>query len=161
MKIVIVSGYFNPLHIGHIKMFQAARAMGDRVVAIVNNDAQQMLKKGKIIMNEQERYEIVSSIKYVDDVWLANDTDRTVCQTLLSITNYRPYFGNELIFANGGDRDSAKQVPEADICARAGIKMIFDCGGTEKLNSSTNINRLTGKEKENEGNNLPSGTDIS
>lgn len=146
MKIVIVSGYFNPLHIGHIRMFQAARALGDVVVVIVNNDKQQFLKKGKIIMNEQERYEIVKSIKYVDEVWLANDTDGTVCQTLLSITNYAPYSGNELIFANGGDRDSTKQVPEADICKRAGIKMIFDCGGTEKLNSSTNINRLRGEE---------------
>jgi cytidyltransferase-like protein len=146
MKIVIVSGYFNPLHLGHIKMFQAARAMGDRVVVIINNDAQQMLKKGKIIMSEHERYEIISSIKYVDDVWLAHDIDRTVCQTLLSIANYRSYFGNELIFANGGDRDSAKQVPEADICERAGIKMIFDCGGIDKLNSSTNINKLRGEE---------------
>lgn len=146
MRIVIVSGYFNPLHIGHIRMFQAARKLGDRVAVIVNNDVQQMLKKGKIIMNEQERYEIVSSIKYVDDVWIATDTDRTVCQTLLSISNYSSYFGAELIFANGGDRDSAKEVPEADICERAGIKMIFDCGGIDKLNSSTNINKLTGDE---------------
>ena len=160
MKIVIVSGYFNPLHIGHIRMFQAARELGNIVVAIVNNDTQQMLKKGKIIMNAQERYEIVSSIKYVDDVWMSNDIDGSVCQTLLSITNYRPYSDAELIFANGGDRDSAKQVPEADICERAGIKMIFDCGGTEKLNSSTNINRLTGEEKENEGNNLFGGADF-
>ena len=73
-------------------MFQAARKLGDRVAAIVNNDVQQMLKKGKIIMNEQERYEIVSSIKYIDDVWMSNDIDGSVCQTLLSITNYRPYF---------------------------------------------------------------------
>jgi cytidyltransferase-like protein len=147
MKIVIVSGYFNPLHIGHIRMFQAARKIGDVVVAIVNNDTQQMLKKGKIIMNAQDRYEIVSSIKYIDDVWMSNDIDESVCDTLLSITTYRPYIGAELIFANGGDRDDSKKVPEAEICARAGIKMIFDCGGTEKLDSSTRINNLIETEK--------------
>jgi cytidyltransferase-like protein len=161
MKTVIVSGYFNPVHIGHIRMLQAAYKLGDSVIAIVNNDTQQLQKKGKIIMNEDERLEIVKAIKYVDVAILAVDKDRTVCQTLLLLSQHDTIRNTEIIFANGGDRDDSKKVPEADICERAGIKMVFDCGGTEKLNSSTNINRLTGEEKENEGNNLSGRTDLS
>lgn len=146
MKTVIVSGYFNPLHIGHIRMFQAAAKLGDRVVAVVNNDKQQLMKKGKIIMNENERLDIVAAIRYVDMAWLATDVDRTVCQTLLDISTHRMFADDELIFANGGDRDDSKKVPEADICERAGIKMVFDCGGIDKLNSSTYINQLRGEE---------------
>jgi cytidyltransferase-like protein len=142
MKIVIVSGYFNPIHIGHIKLLRAAKKLGDQVIVIVNNDTQQMIKKGKIIMNQADRLEIVRSIVYVDNVCLSMDSDATVCQTLLSIINYSIYSGNEFIFANGGDRDESKKVPEADICERAGIKMIFDCGGTDKADSSTRINNL-------------------
>lgn len=141
MWIVITSGYFNPLHMGHIKMLQDAKRIGDRVVVIVNNDVQQMMKKGKIIMPEQDRLTIVRSLKYVDDAWLAIDKDRTVCQTLLMIINHSMYSGNNFIFANGGDRDDSKKVPEADICERAGIKMVFDCGGTDKYDSSTRINK--------------------
>lgn len=142
MKIVIVSGYFNPIHAGHIKLFQAAKKLGDKLVVIVNNDIQQKIKKGKIIMNQHDRLEIVKAISYVDNACLAMDSDATVCQTLLSIINHSMYSGNEFIFANGGDRDESKKVPEADICERAGIKMIFDCGGTIKLDSSTRINNL-------------------
>jgi cytidyltransferase-like protein len=141
MRIVIVSGYFNPLHMGHIKMLRSARKLGERVVAIVNNDVQQMMKKGKIIMTEQDRLNIVKSLIYVDDACLAIDIDRTVCQTLLMIINHSMYSGNEFVFANGGDRDDSKKVPEADICERAGIKMVFDCGGTDKYDSSTRINK--------------------
>jgi cytidyltransferase-like protein len=146
MKTVIVSGYFNPLHIGHIRMLQDARKLGDQVIVIVNNDIQQLQKKGKIIMKEDERLEIVKSLKYVDMAILAVDTDRTVCVTLLSLSQHVTIRDTEIIFANGGDRDDSKKVPEADICERAGIKMVFDCGGIDKLNSSTYINQLIGKE---------------
>jgi cytidyltransferase-like protein len=142
MKIVIVSGYFNPIHIGHIKLFREAKKLGDFLIVIVNNDIQQMIKKGKIIMNQHDRLEVVKSISYVDSACLAMDSDNTVCQTLVSIINKSIYVGNEFIFANGGDRDESKKVPEADICERAGIKMIFDCGGTDKADSSTRINNL-------------------
>jgi cytidyltransferase-like protein len=142
MKIVIISGYFNPIHIGHIKLLHAAKKIGDQVVVIVNNDTQQMRKKGKIIMNQHDRLVIVKSIVYVDNACLSMDSDDTVCQTILSIINHSMYSGNEFIFANGGDRDESKKVPEAEICERAGIKMIFDCGGTEKADSSTRINNL-------------------
>lgn len=146
VKIVIVSGYFNPVHIGHIEMLKSAKDMGGLVCVIVNNDEQQLLKKGKIIMNEKERIEIVKALKYVDMVYLSDDTDKTVCRTLSKVAEQFSENGYELIFANGGDRNCSKNVPESEICARYRIKMIFDCGGIDKLNSSSNINKLLGRE---------------
>jgi cytidyltransferase-like protein len=146
MKIVIVSGYFNSLHIGHIKMFQAAQEMGEYVIVIVNNDKQQLLKKNKIIMTEQERLEIVKSIRYVDKVFLSIDEDRTVCESLAFVARYMTKGDDIVIFANGGDRDSKKEVPESPVCEEYDIQMVFDCGGIDKLNSSTNINKLRGEE---------------
>jgi len=144
---VIVSGYFNPVHIGHNKMLKAARELGDLVCVIVNNDDQQLLKKGKIIMNENERMEIVQAFKYVDMVYLSKDVDKTVCKTLAKTAEQFSENGYELIFANGGDRDCSENVPETSVCKHYNMTMIFDCGGTEKLNSSSNINRLLGKEE--------------
>lgn len=146
MKIVIVSGYFNPIHIGHIEMLKAAKSFGGLVCVIVNNDAQQLLKKGKIIMNEDERIGVVKAIKYVDMVYLSEDSDGTVCRTLSKIAEQFSENGYELVFANGGDRNCSRRVPETTICERYDIKMTFDCGGTEKLNSSSNINKLLGVE---------------
>lgn len=145
MTKVVVSGYFNPLHLGHIRMLKEARKLGDYIVVILNNDKQQLLKKGKIIMNQEERMEIVSSVRYVDEVFLSIDDDKAVCKSLEYIAQSSTNF-DKMIFANGGDRDSAKQVPETSICEKYSIDMIFDCGGTEKLNSSTNINTLLGRE---------------
>ncbi len=144
MKIVIVSGYFNPLHGGHLDMIEAARDMGDRVIAIVNNDVQQVLKKGKIILDEQNRLRLMRSLRDVDQAVLSIDKDPTIINTLEMIANQHP--GDKLIFANGGDRDSAKEVPEAGICEKYNIEMVFDAGGTKKSDSSTRINQATGSE---------------
>lgn len=139
---VIVSGYFNPLHIGHLRLLQAAAALGDRLVVVVNNDAQQVMKKGKVIMGEADRREIVAAIGIVDEAMVAVDEDRTVCASLELIAQGEG--GNRLVFGNGGDRDSALAVPEADVCARHGIEMVFDVGGTDKADSSSRINEATG-----------------
>lgn len=135
---VIVSGYFNPLHIGHLRLLQAAKAAGDKLVVIVNNDLQQRLKKGRIIMPEQDRYEIVSAIGIVDEAMLAIDDDGTVIASLEAIAERER--GRRLVFANGGDRDSAAVVPEEEVCARHGIEMVFDMGGSDKADSSTRVN---------------------
>ncbi len=143
-KIVIISGYFNPVHIGHIRLLKAAKEIGDYLVAVVNNDKQQLIKKGKIIMEENERLEIVKAICYVDETILSIDEDKTQCKTLEMIA--KKYLGEKLIFANGGDRDSEKAIPETDICKRNNIEMIFGVGGNDKPNSSSNINKLLGVE---------------
>lgn len=142
MKTVIVSGYFNPLHGGHLDMIEAAAALGNNLIVIVNNDAQQLLKKGKIILDEKNRLRLLRSLKGVDQVVLSVDEDPTIIKTLEMVATQHP--GDELIFANGGDRDSAKEVPETEVCNRFNIEMIFNAGGTEKSDSSTRINAENG-----------------
>ena len=145
MKIVIVSGYFNPIHLGHIRLFDAASRLGDRLIAVVNNDKQQLLKKGKIIMDQSERIEIVASLRVVDEVILSIDTmDMGQCRTLESIARRWP--NDHLIFANGGDRASTKLIPETPVCERCGIEMRFGVGGNKKANSSSSINQRLGHE---------------
>jgi len=143
MKVVIVSGYFNPLHGGHLDMIEEARAMGDKLIAVVNNDKQQMLKKGKIILDEKNRLRLMRALRDVNEVVLSIDEDLTQVKTLEMIAIQHP--GDELIFANGGDRDSEQAIPEADICKQYGIEMRFDAGAG-KPDSSTRINQATGHE---------------
>lgn len=143
-KIVIVSGYFNPLHGGHIDMIEAAKAMGDRLVVIVNNDKQQLLKKGKIILDDENRLRLMRALRDVDQVVLSIDEDATIKRTLAMVAGQHP--GDKLIFANGGDRDSEKEIPEAAVCKQYNIEMRFDAG-RGKPDSSTRINQATGKEK--------------
>ncbi len=145
MKTVIVSGYFNPLHGGHLDMIEAAAKLGDHLIVIVNNDKQQILKKGKIILDEKNRLRLMRALKGVDQVVLSIDEDPTIIKTLEMVAEQHP--GDELIFANGGDRDSAKEVPEAEVCERYGIEMIFDAGGTDKADSSTRINQAMGHDR--------------
>ena len=144
MKIVILSGFFNPLHGGHLDMIEAGAAMGDKLVVIVNNDAQQLLKKGKIILDEKNRLRLISALKYVDDAVLSIDQDPPVIETLRIIAKEHP--NDELIFANGGDRSTPESVPETAVCTEYGIKMAYGVGGIEKADSSTRINQETGHE---------------
>ena len=144
MKIIIVSGYFNPLHGGHLDMIEASRAMGDKLIVIVNNDVQQLQKKGKIILDEANRLRLVRSLRDVDEAVLSIDSDRTIRETLLSVAKAHP--GDSLTFANGGDRSSPESVPEYDICKEHGIAMKFGAGGDNKYDSSTRINKSTGAE---------------
>ncbi|MCX6742258.1 MAG: adenylyltransferase/cytidyltransferase family protein [Candidatus Pacearchaeota archaeon] len=141
-RIIVISGYFNPLHGGHIDYMAAAKKIGDEVWVIVNNDRQQMLKKGKIIMNERERMKIVGAIKYIDKVILSIDSDLGQCETLEMIVKQNK--GDHVVFAKGGDR-TIDNIPEVATCRKYGIEMAFDVG-EPKSNSSSRINRLLGKE---------------
>jgi glycerol-3-phosphate cytidylyltransferase/D-beta-D-heptose 7-phosphate kinase/D-beta-D-heptose 1-phosphate adenosyltransferase len=144
MKVVIVSGYFNPLHGGHLDMIEAARAMGDKLVVVVNNDKQQHMKKGKIILDEKNRLRLMRALRDVNEVVLSVDEDPTIVRTLEMVAKQHP--GDELIFANGGDRDSEKAVPETEVCHKYDIEMVFGVGGAAKADSSTRINQATGHE---------------
>ena len=148
MKIVFVSGYFNPLHGGHLDMIEAASALGDKLVVIVNNDEQQLLKKGKIILDEQNRMRLMKALRMVDDVVLSIDSDPGQSLTLRKIRKLYP--NDELIFANGGDRDSTKALPEneAAACVECNIQAVFGVGSddVEKRDSSSRINQATGHE---------------
>ena len=99
MKVTIVSGFFNPLHGGHLDMIEAAALMGDKLIVVVNNDVQQIIKKGKVILNEQNRARLLGALRVVDEVVIAVDEDPTVVRTLQMIALQHP--DDDLIFANG------------------------------------------------------------
>lgn len=147
MKRVIVSGYFNPLHGGHLDMIEAARALGDYLIVVVNNDKQQILKKGKIILDEENRARLMRALRDVDEVVMSVDEDPGQALTLRKIRELYP--DDELIFANGGDR-GAKTLPEneAQAAADCNIQTVFGIGSheVEKRDSSTRINQETGHE---------------
>lgn len=125
---VAVSGYFDPIHIGHLEYLKMAKNLGDYLIVIVNNDYQSNLKKGKSFMNELDRVEIVKALKLVDEVFLSIDKDRTVCKSLEKL---KPD-----IFANGGDR-LTDEIPEAEVCINLNIKMIDGLGN--KIRSSSEL----------------------
>ena len=132
-KAIIVSGYFNPIHKGHIEYFNHAKAAGDVLIVIVNNDHQRAIKGSKEFQNEDERLFIVSNIKSVDQVFLSIDQDRTVCETIREVHRE---IGNtyQLAFANGGDQNN-QSIPEVPVCTELGIKLIDGLGA--KIQSSS------------------------
>jgi cytidyltransferase-like protein len=143
--ITIASGYFNPVHKGHIELFEKAKTISDGLIVIVNNDKQRELKGSKEFQDENERCKIISTLKPVDEVVLSIDTDRTVCETITKI--YERFAAKEhksklegepiqyqLIFVNGGDQFS-NTVAERETCDKYGIYMIDGMGG--KIQSSS------------------------
>ena len=127
-KIVCISGYFDPVHIGHIEYMENAKKLGNELVVIVNNDHQASLKKGKAFMPDKERLKIIESLRVVDKVVLSIDTDRTVRETLRSI------YPKPHVFANGGDQTN-QSIPEAPVCEELGISLVDGLG--DKIQSSS------------------------
>lgn len=124
---VAVSGYFNPLHVGHLEMIEKAKKLGDRLVVIVNNDHQVRLKGRVLFLKQADRVKIILAIKWVDKVFLSIDRDLSVCRSLQKV---KPD-----IFAKGGDRN-AGNIPENEICGKLGIKIV-DEGMGKKIRSSS------------------------
>ena len=132
-KAIIVSGYFNPIHKGHLEYFNNAKAMADKLFVIVNNDQQRELKGSREFQDENERMIIVSNIKAVDKAILSIDADRTVCATIKKIAEQ---FGDEfeLGFANGGDQNN-DTIPERAVCEQTNVALIDGLG--DKIQSSS------------------------
>jgi cytidyltransferase-like protein len=132
-KAIIVSGYFNPIHKGHIEYFQNAKVNGDKLFVIVNSDLQRALKGAKEFQDEKERVFIVENLRVVDKCFLSIDNDRTVVETIKEIHRK---FGEQyqLAFANGGDQNN-DTIPERPICDELGIELIDGLGG--KIQSSS------------------------
>jgi cytidyltransferase-like protein len=132
-KAIIVSGYFNPIHKGHIEYFNAAKKLGDALFVIVNNDSQRALKGSKEFQTQEERLFIVANIKATDKVFMSIDNDRTVCETIKYIHNMESQY-YDLAFANGGDQNNSS-IPEAPICRELNIVLLDSLG--EKIQSSS------------------------
>ena len=132
-KAIIVSGYFNPLHKGHLELFEKAKASGDELWVIVNSDYQRELKGSKEFMLEDERLIIVRAIGIVDKSLISIDRDKTQRATLTHLAdNYNNDF--DLFFANGGDQNN-DSIPEVPVCKEKGIGLIEGLG--DKIQSSS------------------------
>ena len=132
-KVIIVSGYFNPIHKGHLDLFKKSKACGDQLWVIVNSDLQRELKGSKEFMDEDERLIIVSSIRYVDKAIISIDKDKTQRSTLSFLAdNCSKDF--QLFFANGGDQNN-ESIPEVPVCKEKGIGLLEGLG--DKIQSSS------------------------
>jgi len=131
MKKVAISGYFDPIHVGHLEYISLSKKLGDYLIVIINNNHQCTLKKGKHFMDENDRAKILEAIEGVDEVFISIDQDRTVCKSLEKI---RPD-----IFTNGGDRHN-KEIPEALVCKKYGIELLDGLG--KKIRSSSDLTGL-------------------
>ena len=134
-KIVAVSGGFDPIHVGHLRMMQEAAKHG-KLTVIINSDAWLRRKKGYVFMPWEERAELISALACVGNVIQAKDDDRTVCETLKEL---RPD-----IFANGGDR-GVHTTPEAKLCEELGIELIWNVGGGKVRSSSELVKEISQK----------------
>ncbi len=134
--VVVASGYFDPLHVGHIEYLELAKGLGDKLIVIVNNDRQSVLKKGTEFMPFRERVKIIKSLKVVDEVFESVDEDPSVCASLATL---KPH-----IFAKGGDRNIGN-IPEKEICERYNIKIIDRLG--DKIQASSELIKRAEEEK--------------
>ena len=132
--LVIASGYFNPVHKGHIDYLKRSKGLGDELFVIVNNDYQRALKGSTDFMKEDERLEIVSNLKSVDWAIIAIDKDREVAKTIKLIYDSNKDDYNKFIFSNGGDQ-TTYSISEKSMCDKLGIEMIFGLG--DKIQSSS------------------------
>ncbi len=130
--LVAVSGGFDPLHVGHIRLFKEAKKLGDKLVVIINNDNWLIKKKGYVFMTQKERKELIEAIGCVDKIIFTshklNPKDMSVCAELKKI---KPHF-----FANGGDR-FPDNTPEVAVCNKIGCKLVFNVGHGGKVQSSS------------------------
>jgi len=130
-RVILASGYFDPLHVGHIQYLKEAKQLGDILIVIVNNDFQAALKKGKAFMPELDRWNIVSELRCVDIPVLSVDSGPSVCETIEMLVQHG---FNPMIFAKGGDRYST-EIPEKATCDKYGIKIVDGLGA--KIRSSS------------------------
>jgi cytidyltransferase-like protein len=132
-KAIIVSGYFNPLHKGHLELFEKAKEAGDALIVIVNNDKQREMKGSSFFMDEQERVQIIRALTVVDMAWISIDEDSTQNETLKLM--FRKFYETyKLAFANGGDQNN-ETIPERKVCEQYGLELIDGLGN--KIQSSS------------------------
>ncbi|OIP65086.1 hypothetical protein AUK15_02555 [Candidatus Nomurabacteria bacterium CG2_30_43_9] len=129
----MVSGGFDPVHIGHLQMFEEAKKLGDKLVVVLNCDKWLIRKKGKNFMNQEERAGIIRGFSCVDDVFILESDRNDVSEAIEKI--------HPQVFANGGDRKAEADIPEAEICKELGVEMVFNVGGGKVQSSSWLLKR--------------------
>lgn len=143
MRVGIISGYFNPIHTGHLDYIEGAKQRCDLLYVIVNSDRQVDIKGSKQFMDEGSRLRIVRALAYVNKAMVSIDDDSTVCRSIKAI--HKQYcddpFLTDILFMNGGDR-SQGTVPESEICEELDIKMIYNVGGIKTESSSTLLQKV-------------------
>lgn len=135
MKLSIVSGGFDPLHVGHLELFERAKSLADHLIVIVNTDEFLISKKGKPFMPLKERMTIVQALKPVKLTIKSIDKDQTVCASVKFVNEMYKKKYDEIMFCNGGDRTSGENTPEHKICEEIGIKTVYGLG--DKIQSSS------------------------
>ena len=148
MKIAIVSGYFNPLHVGHLDYLQAARELADKLLVIVNSDYQVTLKGSTPFMNQSDRLKIVKALECVDGVYLSTDKDASVLGTLKHVLVQNQANGrNHFMFCNGGDRSNTN-TPEERLCSSNSYNLasVYNVGGEKRQSSSDIISKAARKD---------------
>ena len=142
-KIIILSGGFDPVHIGHLRMFKAAKEQDARVIVGVNSNSWLCRKKGKPFMLEAERIEILRGFKYIDSVYTFNDDDETACDLIRKVAAlYADDKNIKIFFGNGGDR-TTNSTPEMKYCQEHRIGMLWGVGGGKIQSSSDLVKNLT------------------
>lgn len=137
--VVLVTGGFDPLHSGHLNLFKAARALGDKLIVGLNSDSWLERKRGKSFLPLQDRFEIVSSIKWVDNCILFNDEDDTAIEAIKNVRMLYPFA--QVLFANGGSRNKAN-VPEKEFDK---VEFVYGVGGVKSQSSSWILQRWEGE----------------
>lgn len=130
-KVVMVSGGFDPVHVGHLRMFQEAKSLGDKLLVVINSDEWLKRKKGQSFMSSPDREEIIKGFECVDYTYVLKSNRDDVGE---AIELFKPN-----IFANGGDRKAPKDIPESEICKKYGVKMVFNIGHGGKVRSSSEL----------------------
>jgi D-beta-D-heptose 7-phosphate kinase/D-beta-D-heptose 1-phosphate adenosyltransferase len=142
MRIAITSGYFDPMHRGHLELLQLSREQGDALWVIVNNDAQAALKKGKAFIDQDTRLAVTAALRVVDRAVLAIDADGSVCATLDRLIAEAKSQGHEAVFCKGGDRN-AGNIPEMTVLRRHDARLVEGLGA--KIDSSSRIIAQAGR----------------
>ena len=135
MKLAIVSGGFDPVHVGHIELFERAKSLADDLIVIVNTDEFLTNKKGEPFMPLKERMTIVQALKPVKLTIKSIDKDQTVCDSVKFVNEMYKKKYDEIMFCNGGDRTSGENTPEHKICEEIGVKTVYGLG--DKIQSSS------------------------
>ena len=135
----LVSGGFDPVHVGHLRMFQDAKNLSENVIVLLNNDEWLIKKKGKPFMNEDQRKEILDEFKSISKVIIQTANDKSSSQAIEEFVQNNP--NKTICYCNGGDRSNIRNIREAEVCKKLGVTLEFGIGGDKKIESSSQLTK--------------------